>query len=51
MMPNKFEQVLINMIHNAVQAMPNRGSLRISLEASGRNGANWNPGYWLRDTS
>ena len=29
------EQVLINMIHNAVQAMPNGGSLRISVKCIG----------------
>jgi signal transduction histidine kinase len=27
----QIEQVLINLIHNAVQAMPNNGSLRIGL--------------------
>jgi signal transduction histidine kinase len=30
----QIEQVLINMIHNAVQAMPNKGSLRIALEGA-----------------
>jgi len=29
----QIEQVLINMIHNAVQAMPNNGRLRVSLQA------------------
>jgi signal transduction histidine kinase len=28
----QIEQVLINMIHNAIQAMPNGGSLQISLK-------------------
>lgn len=30
----QIEQVLINMIHNAIQAMPDRGSLRVNLEHS-----------------
>jgi signal transduction histidine kinase len=29
--PQQIEQVLINMIHNAIQAMPNRGTLEVSL--------------------
>jgi two-component system NtrC family sensor kinase len=29
--PQQIEQVLINMIHNAIQAMPNRGTLQVSL--------------------
>ncbi len=32
----QMEQVLINMIHNAVQAMPNKGTLRISLLKEGQ---------------
>lgn len=31
----QIEQVLINMIHNAVQSMPNKGTLRIALENLG----------------
>jgi signal transduction histidine kinase len=27
----QIEQVLINLIHNAIQAMPNRGTLRVTL--------------------
>ncbi|MBE0697882.1 MAG: HAMP domain-containing protein [Anaerolineaceae bacterium] len=34
----QIEQVMINMIHNAVQAMPNKGTLRITL-AGGDNSA------------
>jgi signal transduction histidine kinase len=30
--PQQIEQVLINMIHNAVQAMPNKGSLSVALK-------------------
>ena len=29
--PQQIEQVLINMIHNAIQAMPNRGTLQVRL--------------------
>jgi two-component system NtrC family sensor kinase len=29
--PQQVEQVLINMIHNAIQAMPNRGTLKVNL--------------------
>jgi two-component system, NtrC family, sensor kinase len=29
--PQQIEQVLINMIHNAIQAMPNRGTLNVRL--------------------
>jgi signal transduction histidine kinase len=30
--PQQIEQVLINMIHNAIQAMPNRGTLNVRLD-------------------
>ena len=30
--PQQIEQVLINLIHNAIQAMPNRGTLKVCLE-------------------
>ena len=30
--PQQIEQVLINLIHNAIQAMPNRGTLKVCLD-------------------
>jgi signal transduction histidine kinase len=33
--PQQVEQVLINLIHNAVQAMPEKGTLRVVLETAG----------------
>jgi signal transduction histidine kinase len=35
--PQQIEQVLINMIHNAIQAMPNRGTLQVRLEQHNGN--------------
>jgi len=38
---NQMKQVLLNLIHNALQAMPNGGELTISSESGLRNGRDW----------
>jgi two-component system NtrC family sensor kinase len=38
---NQMKQVLLNLIHNALQAMPNGGDMTISTEASSRGGRDW----------
>jgi signal transduction histidine kinase len=38
---NQMKQVLLNLIHNALQAMPNGGDLTISTQTAPRAGRNW----------
>jgi signal transduction histidine kinase len=38
---NQMKQVLLNLIHNALQAMPHGGELAISTESSMRGGRDW----------
>lgn len=38
---NQMKQVLLNLIHNALQAMPNGGGLTISSESTSRAGRDW----------
>jgi signal transduction histidine kinase len=38
---NQMKQVLLNLIHNALQAMPNGGDLTISTESTPRAGRDW----------
>jgi signal transduction histidine kinase len=38
---NQMKQVLLNLIHNALQAMPDGGELKIVTESASRNGRDW----------
>ena len=38
---NQMKQVLFNLVHNALQAMPDGGEMNIITEASARNGRDW----------
>jgi signal transduction histidine kinase len=38
---NQMKQVLLNLIHNALQAMPNGGELRVSTYSVNRDDRNW----------
>lgn len=38
---NQIKQVFLNLVHNAVQAMPTGGSLRIRSEIRSRDGRDW----------
>lgn len=38
---NQIKQVLLNLIHNALQAMTNGGELRVSTQAARRENRNW----------
>jgi two-component system, NtrC family, sensor kinase len=38
---NQMKQVLLNLIHNALQAMPSGGELTISTESTARAGRDW----------
>ena len=38
---NQMKQVLLNLIHNALQAMPNGGDLAISTQTASRAGRDW----------
>lgn len=38
---NQMKQVLLNLIHNALQAMPSGGEMTISTESASRNGRDW----------
>ncbi len=38
---NQMKQVLLNLVHNALQAMPGGGEMRILTESVSRNGRDW----------
>jgi len=38
---NQMKQVLLNLVHNALQAMPNGGEMKILTESVSRNGRDW----------
>jgi signal transduction histidine kinase len=38
---NQMKQVLLNLVHNALQAMPNGGEMNILTESVSRNGRDW----------
>jgi two-component system, NtrC family, sensor kinase len=39
--PNQMKQVLINLVHNALQAMPAGGEMKISTRSASRAGRDW----------
>ncbi|MDQ2693301.1 MAG: ATP-binding protein, partial [Chloroflexota bacterium] len=39
--PNQMKQVLINLVHNALQAMPAGGAMKITTRSASRAGRDW----------